>query len=475
MQKGHEGVWNNCLQIIKDNLGNEYLYKTWFEPIRPLKLERNVLTLQVPSQYFCEFLEEHYVNLLKKTIRRVIGTNAMLQYSIVLDSQTPYSTIQPSTDKYATNNNLVNVPLNINSSPSKDFPNPFILPGLKKLRINSQLNEILSFDNFVEGDCNRLARSAGYAVAQNPGKTSFNPFFIYSGVGLGKTHLAHAIGLETKKNFPDKTVLYVSAEQFVHQFTDSCKNNTRNDFLQFYQMIDLLIVDDIQFFAKKTATQEIFFHIFNSLHSSGKQIIITSDKTPAELSDFEQRVISRLKWGLSADIQLPDVETRIKILQNKLYKDGIEMSYDIIEYLAYNINTSVRELEGALISLLAQSSFNKKTITIDLARQMIDKFIRSNVREVSIEYIQKVVFDYFNIPVDKIQSSTRKREIVQARQLAMYFSKKLTKHSLAIIGSRCGNKDHATVLHACKAVTNLYSTDKKYKTWVDDLEKRIAN
>jgi len=290
MQKGHEDVWNNCLQVIKDNLGNEFLYKTWFEPIRPLKLEENVLTIQVPSQYFCEFLEEHYVHLLKKTIKREIGKNAMLQYSIVLDSQTPYSSIQPSEDKYAKYNAPVSVPLNINSTPSKDFPNPFILPGLKKIKINSQLNESLSFDNFVEGECNRLARSAGYAVAQNPGKTSFNPFFIYSGVGLGKTHLAHAIGLETKKNFPDKTVLYVSAEQFVHQYTDSCKNNTRNDFLQFYQMIDLLIIDDIQFFAKKTGTQDVFFHVFNSLHSSGKQLIITSDKTPADLCDFEQRV-----------------------------------------------------------------------------------------------------------------------------------------------------------------------------------------
>src|SRR5574344_2952728 len=377
MQKGHEDVWNNCLQVIKDNLGNEFLYKTWFEPIRPLKLEENVLTIQVPSQYFCEFLEEHYVHLLKKTIKREIGKNAMLQYSIVLDSQTPYSSIQPSEDKYAKYNAPVSVPLNINSNPSKDFPNPFILPGLKKIKINSQLNESLSFDNFVEGECNRLARSAGYAVAQNPGKTSFNPFFIYSGVGLGKTHLAHAIGLETKKNFPDKTVLYVSAEQFVHQYTDSCKNNTRNDFLQFYQMIDLLIIDDIQFFAKKTGTQTAFFNIFNTLISASKQIVITSDKTPAELCDFEQRVLSRLKWGLLAELQVPDMETRKHILERKLYKDGIQMKEEVIDYLAANINTSVRELEGAFISLLAQSSFNKQDITIDLASQMVDKFIKS--------------------------------------------------------------------------------------------------
>lgn len=475
MQRGHVEVWSSCLKIIKDNLENEYLYKTWFEPIRPLQLDGKVLTIQVPSQFFCDWLEENYVDLLKKTIRREIGNGSKLQYSIVMDSGMPYSTLQPSTDKSATYNKPINVPLDINNTPSKEFPNPFILPGLKKLKINSQLNDYLSFDNFIEGDCNRLARSAGYAVSKNPGKSSFNPLFLYSSVGLGKTHLAHAIGLETKKNYPDKTVLYVSAEQFFQQYSQSVINNTKNDFMQFYQMIDLLIIDDIQFFAKKTGTQDAFFHIFNTLHSAGKQLVITSDKTPAELADFEQRVISRLKWGLGADLQGPDVETRIKILKNKLYKDGIEMPYEIIEYLAYNINTSVRELEGALISLLAQSSFNKKTITIDLARQMIDKFIKSNVREVSIDYIQKVVCDYFNISVDNIQSQTRKKEVVRARQLTMYFAKKLTKHSLAIIGSQCGKKDHATVLHACKQVVNQYNTDKNYKTWVDDIEKKIAD
>jgi chromosomal replication initiator protein DnaA len=474
MELLHEQVWQRCLDIIKDNLQNEFLYKTWFEPIRPIKLADKILTIQVPSQYFSEFLDEHYAPLLKKTIRREIGTGAQLQYSIILDSNEQYATLQPASEKYPTSNPSISAPIGVKQD-GKSITNPFVLPGLKKIKVNSQLNETLSFDNFVEGECNHMARSAGMAIAQNPGNTSFNPFFIYSGVGLGKTHLAHAIGLETKNNFPDKTVLYVSSEQFVQQYTDACLYNTRNDFLQFYQMIDLLIIDDIQFFAKKTGTQTAFFNIFNTLISASKQIVITSDKTPAELCDFEQRVLSRLKWGLLAELQVPDMETRKHILERKLYKDGIQMKEEVIDYLATNINTSVRELEGAFISLLAQSSFNKQDITIDLASQMVDKFIKSKSREVSIEYIQKIVSEHFNISIEKIQSTTRKKDIVQARQLSMYFAKQLTNYSLSVIGSKCGKKDHATVLHACKVVANSYDTDKKYKELVDELEKKIAN
>lgn len=473
MQRNHVDVWKDCLNVIKDALDNEYMYKTWFEPIKPLQIEEKILTIQVPSPFFCEWLEENYVDLLKKTIRRVIGKDAKLLYSYVIDSGTSYNTLQPSSDKSATYNRPINVPLDINNANSKDYPNPFILPGLKKIKINSQLNDNLSFENFIEGDCNRLARSAGYAVSKNPGKSSFNPLFIYSSVGLGKTHLAHAIGLETKKKFPDKTVLYVSAEQFFQQYTQSIMNNSKNDFMQFYQMIDLLIIDDIQFFARKTSTQDAFFHIFNALHSVGKQLVVTSDKTPVELADFEQRVISRLKWGLSCDLQNPDVETRIKILKTKLYKDGIEMDDEIIEYLAYNVTTSIRELEGALISLLAQSSFNKKTITLDLAREMIDKFVKNSEREITIDYIQKVVCEYFDLTIDKINSQTRKFEIVRARQLSMYFAKKLTKNSLSVIGSKCGKKNHATVLHSCNQVEKHYQTDKNFKNYVDELERKF--
>lgn len=476
MEKNAIKVWENCLKIIKDNIHYQS-YKTWFVPIQPQKLENNVLTIQVPSQFFYEWLEEHYINLLKKTIKKELGQDGRLEYSIIMDnsfqSANPYSIKVPTSNKKAVKNPAVPMPLDINKGAAKEIPNPFIIPGLKKIKVNSQLVDSYSFENFVEGDCNRLARSAGFAVSENPGKTSFNPLLIYSDVGLGKTHLAHAIGIQVKNNFPEKTVLYVTTEQFIAQYIESVRNNNQNDFVHFYQMIDVLIIDDIQFLAGKEKTQDVFFHIFNHLHQNSQQIVITSDKPPIELKGMEPRLLSRFKWGLAADLQPPDFETRIAILQKRLYNDGIEMPQDVLEYLAYSINTNVRELEGALISILAQSSLNKKAITLELAKQMIDKFVKSTAREISIDYIQKVVCDYFNLSLDVINSKTRKREIVQARQLAMFFAKKHTKASLATIGLHCGNKDHATVLHACRTVNNLIDTDKQFRIYVEELDKKI--
>lgn len=475
MENRAKEVWESCLKIIKDNIHYQS-FKTWFLPIKPLKLENNVLTIQVPSQFFYEWLEEHYIGLLKKTIKKELGQDGRLEYSIIMensfDNPSPYAIKVPTLNKDV-NNPSVAMPIDLNRGGAKEIPNPFVIPGLKKIKVNSQLVDSYSFDNFVEGDCNRLARSAGYAVSENPGKTAFNPLFIYSNVGLGKTHLAHAIGIQVKHNFPEKTVLYVSTEQFIAQYIESVRNNNQNDFVHFYQMIDVLIVDDIQFMSSKEKTQDVFFHVFNQLHQNSKQIILTADKPPVEMKGIEARLLSRFKWGLAADLQSPDLETRIAILQKRLYNDGIEMPHDVIEYIAYSVNTNVRELEGALISILAQSSLNKKAITLELARQMIDKFVKSTSREISIDYIQKVVCDYFNLPVDAINSKTRKREIVQARQLAMYFAKKHTKASLASIGSHCGNKDHATVLHACRTVNNLIDTDKQFRIYVEELDKKI--
>jgi chromosomal replication initiator protein len=296
---------------------------------------------------------------------------------------------------------------------------------------------------------------------------------IYGDSGLGKTHLAQAVGILVKEKSPEKTVLYVNANKFQTQFVDAIRNNNKNDFLHFYQMIDVLIIDDVHEFAGKEKTQDIFFHIFNHLHQSGKQLILTSDKPPVELQGMEQRLLSRFKWGLSADLQSPDFETRIAILKHKIYKDGINISDAVVEYIATHISNNVRELEGALISLLAQSTLNKREITLDLAREMIDKLIKNTKKEISIDYIQKVVCNYFSIPVDMLQSRTRKREIVQARQVAMFFSKNLTKSSLATIGSQIGGKDHATVLHACKTVNNLLDTDKHFKNQIEDIEKKL--
>ena len=470
MENTPEKVWKNCLKFIQDNI-SEQNFETWFQPIRPIKLKQNILTVEVPSKFFYEWLEENYIDLIKATIKKELGKDGKLLYNIIVNNNNSQSISLPSINRKISSNPEHYLP---SGAVEKKFKNPFIIPGLKKVQINSQLNINYSFENFIEGSCNRLARSASFAVAQKPAGTSFNPLLIYGGVGLGKTHLAHAIGIKAKEVHPEKTVLYVSAEKFTQQFIESIRNNTTNDFSHFYQMIDILIIDDVQFFSSKEKTQDIFFHIFNHLHQNNKQIILTSDRAPVDLTGMEQRLLSRFKWGLSADLQQPDLETRIAILKKKIQMDGIDITNDVIEYLAYSITTNIRELEGALISLLAQASLNKKEISIALAREMIDRFVKNTTREVSIDYIQKVVCDYFELSIDTLKSKTRKRNIVQARQLAMYFSKQLTKSSLANIGARCGGKDHATVLHACKTVNNLVDTDKDFRLYVQELEKKFT-
>jgi chromosomal replication initiator protein len=474
MSTDANAVWNECLSFIKDNIQPQ-AFKTWFEPIKPVKLAENSLSVQVPSKFFYEWLEEHYVKLLKVALTKSLGEGAKLVYIIRMENT--YGNREPFTEKIPSSNRSYHAPQEIDvpiKSKNPELKNPFVIPGIRNIKIESQLNPNYSFDNFLEGDSNRLARSAGMAVANKPGGTSFNPLLVFGGVGLGKTHLAHAIGVEIKDKYPERTVLYISAEKFTQQYIESVKKNTRNDFIHFYQLIDVLIIDDVQFLSGKSGTQDVFFHIFNHLHQNGKQVILTSDKAPVDMQDIEQRLLSRFKWGLSAELQTPDFETRVSILKNKLYKDGVEMSEDIIDYVAKNIKTNVRELEGAIISLIAQSSFNKKEVTIDLAQQIVEKFVKNTKREVSIDYIQKVVSDYFEMDVTTLQSKTRKRHIVQARQLAMFFAKKFTKASLASIGTQIGKRDHATVLHACKTVDNLAETDKQFKKYIEDLTKKFS-
>ena len=474
MNETARSVWNNCLSFIQDNITPQ-AYKTWFEPIQAVKLTENALSIQVPSKFFYEWLEEHYVKLLKVSLTRELGEQAKLVYVIKMENV--YGNKQPFTEKIPSSNRSTVKPQDVNvpvRSKSPELKNPFIIPGIRNVKIESQLNPNYSFENFLEGESNRLARSAGLAVANKPGGTSFNPLLIFGGVGLGKTHLAHAIGVNIKDSYPEKTVLYISAEKFTQQYIESVKKNNRNDFVHFYQIIDVLIVDDIQLLSGKAGTQDVFFHIFNHLHQNGKQVIMTSDKAPVDMQDIEQRLLSRFKWGLSAELHHPDFETRVSIIKNKLYRDGVEMPEDIIEFLANNIKTNIRELEGAIISLIAHSSFNKKDITIDLAKNIVDNYVKNTKREVSIDYIQKVVSDYFQMDVETLQSKTRKRHIVQARQLAMFFAKKLTKASLASIGSQIGKRDHATVLHACKTVNNLSTTDKQFRKYVEDLGKKLS-
>jgi len=470
-----ESVWNNCLEFIKDNI-QEQAYKTWFEPILPVKLDDNILSVQVPSKFFYEWLEEHYVKLLKIALTKELGKEAKLVYIIKMENS--FGSAKSFTEKIPSEYKPKMKSQKIEGSSTyfkTELTNPFVIPGIKNLKIDSQLNPNYNFSNFLEGDSNRLARSAGYAVSNRPGGTSFNPLLIFGGVGLGKTHLANAIGINIKQKFPEKTVLYISAEKFTQQYIESVKKNNRNDFIHFYQLIDVLVIDDVQFFSGKSGTQDVFFHIFNHLHQNGKQLVLTSDKAPVDMQEIEQRLLSRFKWGLSAELQTPDYETRVSIIKNKLNRDGVEMDDEIIFYVAKYIKTNVRELEGAIISLMAQSSFNRKNITIELAKVIVEKFVKNTKKEISIDHIQKVVSDYFQMDVSTLQSKTRKRHIVQARQLAMFFSKKFTKASLASIGTKIGRRDHATVLHACKTVDNLAFTDKQFRKYVEDLNKKFAD
>jgi chromosomal replication initiator protein len=452
----HVSIWNQCLGIIKD-IVPDAAYNTWFQPVIPQKVEENTITIQVPSMFFYEYLEEKYFDLLKMTLTRVIGKGAKLKYTVLMEN-TAKTTIDYEGGR------------TVQSTKEIRF-DPFSVTNHQK--IDSQLNSNYTFDTFIEGVCNKLGRSAGLAIAKEPGKTVFNPIFIYGGSGLGKTHLAHAIGLKTKELHPDKNVLYVNANKFQIQYTDAVRNNTANDFLNFYQMMDVLIIDDIQDFAGKTGTQNTFFHIFNHLHQSGKQLILTSDRSPKLLQGLEQRILSRFKWGLHAELEVPDFETRKAILRNKVKADGLVIPEEVVDYIAATVKENVRELEGIMISILAQSTLTNVEINMELAHKVVGKSINIAEKTITITSIQEAVCDYYNLSIKDIQTKSRKREVVQARQIAMYLARKYTKNSLSSIGEQIGNRDHATVLHACKTIGDLLYIDKSMKQSVDVIENSL--
>lgn len=459
-------VWNQCLNNIKAKIG-EQGFTTWFRPIKPLKLDGKILTIQVPSQFFYEYLEEHYVHLLRNVLNEELGQDYKLEYSVVIDKgnefNKPYVVSLPNNGK-AYNNG---------AGKAATYTSPFEIQAIDSVYQNSFLNQHYTFENFIEGDCNRLARSAGVAVAQRPGVTSFNPLMLYGGVGLGKTHLVQAIGNEIKKKLQDKFVLYVSSEKFTNQFFEAIKANNIQEFSNFYLQVDVLILDDVQFFEGKEKTQEIFFHVFNHLHQSGRQIIMTSDRPPKDLVGLMERLVSRFKWGLTADLQQPDYETRFAIIQRKMQTDGITIPDNVVEYLAYSIDTNVRDLEGVLISLIANASLIKKEIDLELARETLKNIVHDIDSEVGIDYIQKTVAEFFKISVDQLKDKTRKKEIVLARQIAMYFSKDYTNLSLKTIGDNFGGRDHSTVIHAVQAVSDFCDTDASFKKTVEEIRKKL--
>jgi chromosomal replication initiator protein len=459
-------VWNECLRVIEQHV-NEQSFSTWFKPINPVKLEGTILTIQVPSQFFYEWLEDNYVQVLKLAIKTTLGQGGKLEYAVVVDKGN--SANQPYVVSYPQGNNGSK-----KSQPEEQNKTPFEMQSLNAEALtNSNLNPTYTFTTYIEGDCNRLARSAGFAVATKPGITSFNPLMVYGGVGLGKTHLVQAIGNEIKNGPENKFVLYVSSEKFVNQFMDSIKDGNVKSFTNFYMQVDVLIIDDIQFLAGKDRTQEMFFHIFNHLHQSKKQIIMTSDCPPRDLKGLEERLLSRFKWGLTADLQMPDFETRVAIIRRKMESEGIIIPDDVVEYLAYTVDTNVRELEGILISLIAHASLNRVEISLELGKTVMKNIIKDIETEVGIDFIQKSVAEYYGIDIEDLKAKTRKKEIVVARQVSMYFCKEFTNHSLKSIGYHFGGRDHSTVIHAITTVNDIMETDSSFRNTVNELKKKF--
>lgn len=462
-------VWRNCLKIIRENI-SEQSYKTWFEPIIPARIENKKLTIQVPSQFFYEWLEENYVHLLRKALDFAIGKEGLLEYSIIVDSGNKKQNQPPIAVNMPTTKSTQNAkPDNTNADVLR---NPFDLKHVnERMQLDSYLNPHYTFDTYIEGDCNRLARAAGFAVAQKPGLTSFNPLMIYGGVGLGKTHLVQAIGNYIKNKASNKFVLYVSSEKFTNQFINAIRDNSLQDFMSFYMQVDILIIDDVQFLTGKEKTQETFFHIFNHLHQSGKQIVMTSDRPPRELEGVEDRLLSRFKWGLTADLQTPGLETRIAIIQKKLQNEGIGIDYEVIEYLAHSIDSNVRELEGVIISLIAQASLTRKEIDLGLAKTTLRHIVKDSEREVTIDGIIDAVSEQYKIRIPDLKGKSRLREIVLPRQVAMYLAKELTNLSLKSIGYHFGGRDHSTVIHAIQTINDLMDTDREINSTVNKLLK----
>lgn len=464
MESDHVGLWDRCLKVIKDNVP-ETTYSTWFVPINPLKYEDKTLTLQVPSQFFYEFIEDKFIDLLRATLYKEIGEGTKLMYNVMVDNSSK-TTINLEASNRPITSSSRSVIRNGNKA-----PHTLKAPAVQDL--DSQLNPDYTFESFIEGYSNKLSRSVAEAVAQNPAKTVFNPLFLHGASGVGKTHLSNAIGTKIKELYPEKRVLYVSAHLFQIQYTDSVRNNTTNDFINFYQTIDILIIDDIQEFAGVTKTQNTFFHIFNHLHQNGKQLILTSDRAPVLLQGMEDRLLTRFKWGMVAELEKPSIELRKNILRNKLHRDGLQFPAEVVEYIAENVHESVRDLEGVIISIMAHSTIYNKEIDLDLAQRILRKIVRNETKAITIDTIIETVCRHFEIETSVIHTKSRKREVVQVRQIAMYLAKKHTDSSSSKIGQLIGSKDHATVLHACKIVKELCDVDKTFRADLENIETSL--
>ena len=463
----HISVWNHFLKMVAD-IVEPQKFANWFTKVKPVSLVDSTLTVEVPSDFVREYLETFYLDVIKRTLKRVIGADARLIYLVRPVSNQPTIAV-PAAAGMPPMNREVNITV-----PPVGNPGPFVYPGLQKVRINPNLNPVYCFANFIVGECNKMGYTAGSAISSAPGKTSFNPLFIFGGPGLGKTHLAQAIGIAVHEKFPELVVRYLNGHDFKMQFVDAVTvRNKLNDFLALYKKIDVLIVDDIQDLQSPGA-QNAFFSIFNYLHQSGKQLIFTSDRPPVELQNFEERLLSRFKWGLSVELQHPDYNTRLQMLQALCRREGVSMGQEVLEFLASRIKTNFRELEGAFLSVMAHATAKHAENSVELAASITEKIVSNPVRELNISRVQSSVCDYFKITTEDLISKSRKRQIVQARQIAMYLCRTLLPNcSLSTIGAQTGGKDHATVLHSCNIVSDMMSTDRVFKKYVTDLESML--
>lgn len=452
------------MRLIKENV-EEQQYNTWFKPLvfESYNADTKTLLLQVPSAFFYEYLEENYVSLLSSVLTRCFGHGIKLTYRVVTDKA------------HHLTQDLQGEPFNkVDTRRPIDRANQSPTPmDAAPQDLDPQLDPHKTFNNYLEGDSNKLPRSIGLSIAEHPNTTQFNPMFIYGPSGCGKTHLVNAIGMRAKQLYPQKRVLYISARLFQVQYTNSVRNNTTNDFINFYQTIDILIIDDIQEFAGVTKTQNTFFHIFNHLHQNGKQLILTSDRAPVLLQGMEERLITRFKWGMVAELEKPTVELRKNILRNKIHRDGLQFPPEVIDYIAENVGNSVRDLEGIVISIMAHSTIYNKEIDLELAQRIVRKVVNCESKAITIDDIITTVCKHFGLENAAIHTKSRKREVVQARQIAMYLAKKHTDFSTAKIGTLIGNKDHATVLHACKTIKQLKEVDKSFRAEIEEIQTAL--
>ena len=462
MQNKYQMLWANCLAIIKDNV-TEQQYRTWFEPIgfESFSDATRTLVLRVPSPYVCEYLEQYYVSLLSKTLIRCFGQGVKLKYRVVVDQAHNLTQELESAE-----------PVNIEApKPTvKGNKAPSVLDAATPQNLNPQLDVYKTFQNFIEGNSNKLPRTVGLSIAEHPGKSTFNPFFIFGPSGCGKTHLINAIGVKCKEVYPQKRVLYVSARLFQVQYTDAVRRNIINDFINFYQSIDVLIVDDIQEWATAPGTLDTFFHIFNHLFRNSKQIILASDRPPVDMKGMKDRLLTRFSCGLIAELEKPNIQLCVDVLQSKCRRDGLKIPADVIQYIAETANGSVRDLEGVINSLLAYSVVYNCHVDMRLAERVIKRAVKIDEKPLTVDDILEKVCQHFNVTQQHVFSRSRKRDYVLVRQVSMYFAQKYTKMPASRIGQLIGNRDHSTVIHSCSAVEQRLKVDKAFEAELSSIE-----